>query len=113
MFHFRRRLLLLFFRHPESGIVLHPLHAQQFRFIGIHGRFSWIDFVELIRRADFIAPSSRSGLIRTEMVILDVDSQRLLNVRREIAQGTLVHPSAHVILQMSVQIPLVGRPEFA
>ena len=47
------------------------------------------------------------------MVILDVDSQRLLNVRREIAQGTLVHPSAHVILQMSVQIPLVGRPEFA
>ena len=46
-------------------------------------------------------------------MILNVNGERLFDVSREIAQRTLVHAAAHVVLEVSVQIPLVRCAEFA
>jgi hypothetical protein len=47
------------------------------------------------------------------VVVLDVNRQTLLNVRRKVAQGTLVHATTYVVLEVAIQIPLVRSVELA
>ena len=62
---------------------------------------------------DLVATAGRAGLLGTEVVVLDVDGEALLDVGGEVAERALVHAAAHVVLEVAVQVPLVGRAELA